>query len=286
MSSTHSVPNSSRLLYLMHLAHLWCYERLDLPRRPTNHRLLDVRLFPQTEMQAALILRCESAATRDLLHLLLPIPEQPHLCANGAAVADTAFQCKGDPLVVRCDGVLIQQQRPLLIDHHHIQHTTIPQIGKRYGTAIICVSDPNRLRYVKELPGTIVEPHAFLLIPRQTAALHRWPVLRIGNDGGVAARHFREIVPVAAVTIRRDIAVRQIEVEVPVVVQVAELCTETPAAEFYPHGACEIVILEVLSCCPGLRHPEVVPLQEDAGFGDVCDIDGKLTLVENVTDRS
>src|SRR5215510_5054095 len=125
MSSTHSVPNSSRLLYLMHLAHLWCYERLDLPRRPTNHRLLDVRLFPQTEMQAALILRCESATTRDLLHLLLPMPEQPHLCANGAAVADAAFQGKGDPLVVRRHGVLVQQQRSFLISHYHIQYAAV-----------------------------------------------------------------------------------------------------------------------------------------------------------------
>src|SRR4029453_7954740 len=107
MSSTHSVPNSSRLLYLMHLAHLWCCERLDLPRRPTNHRLLDVRPFPQTEMHAALILRGESAATRDLLHLLLPIPEQPHLCGHGAGVADAAFQGQGDPLVVRPHGVLV-----------------------------------------------------------------------------------------------------------------------------------------------------------------------------------
>ena len=75
----------------MHLANLRCWKRLDLPRRPTNHRLLDLGVFPQAEMQAALILRGESAATRDLLHLLLSIPEQPHLGANGTAVADAAF---------------------------------------------------------------------------------------------------------------------------------------------------------------------------------------------------
>ena len=96
----------------MHLAHLRCCERLDVPRRPTNHCLLDMGVFPQTEMQAALILRGEAAATRDLLHLLLPIPEQPHLCANGAAVADAALQGKGDPLIVRRHSVLVQQQWP------------------------------------------------------------------------------------------------------------------------------------------------------------------------------
>src|SRR5262245_41513066 len=183
----------------MHLAHLWGRERLDLSRRPTNHRLLDVRVLPQTEMQAALILRGESATTRDLLHLLLPIPEQPYLCANGAAVANAAFQRKRDPLVIRLYGVLVEQQRPFLIANHHVQHATIPQIGERHGTAIVGVSDPDRWRYVKELSGAIVDPDVFLLIAGQTAALHRRPVLRIGDDGGVAPRHFREIVPVAAV---------------------------------------------------------------------------------------
>src|SRR5205823_2417198 len=139
--SKHWDPDSYRLLYLMNLANLRRCECLYLPRRPTNHRLLDVRLFPQSEMQAALILRPEAAATRDLLHLLLPIPEQPHLRANGATVADAAFQFKGDPLVVRRDGILVQQQRPFLVDDHDIQHATIPEIGERHSTAIVRVGD-------------------------------------------------------------------------------------------------------------------------------------------------
>ena len=69
-------------------------------------------VFPQAEMQAALILRGESAATRDLLHLLLPMPEQPHLCANGAAVAEAAFQGKRDPLVVRVTVFLYSSNGP------------------------------------------------------------------------------------------------------------------------------------------------------------------------------
>ena len=256
------------------------------PRRPTNHDLLDVRLFAQTEMQAALILRPKAAATRHLLHLLLPIPEQPHLRANGAAVADAAFQVKSDPLMVRRDGILVQQQRPFLIGDHDIQHATIPEIGERHGTAIVRIRDPNRLRHVKELPGAIVEPHAFLLIARQTATFHRWPVLRIGDDRGVATRHLREIVPVISFSIRRDIAIGQIQIEVPIVVQVAKLRAKTPAAELDAHGARQIFILEVLSRRAGFRHPEVVPLQEDALFGDIRHINGKLALIENVTDRS
>ena len=157
----------------MHLTYLWRGERLDLPRRPTNHDLLDVRLLPQTEMHTALILCSEAAAPRHLLHLLLPIPEQPHLRANGAAVARATFQRKSDPSAFRRNGVLVQQQRPFLIGHHHIQHATVPQIGERDSTTIVRVCDPNRLSYVKELPGAIVEPHTFLLIARQTATGHR-----------------------------------------------------------------------------------------------------------------
>ena len=89
--SAHRLPDSYWLLYLMYVARLRHGERLYFPRRPTNHHFLDMRLFPHTEMHAALILRPEATATRDLLHLLVPIPPQSHLRANGAAVADAAF---------------------------------------------------------------------------------------------------------------------------------------------------------------------------------------------------
>jgi hypothetical protein len=92
----------------MHLANPRCWQRLDLPRRPTNYHLLDLGAFPQAEMQATLILRGESTATRDLLHLHLPIPGQPHLCANGAAVAGAAFQGKGNPLRLLLDSRVME----------------------------------------------------------------------------------------------------------------------------------------------------------------------------------
>ena len=52
-----------QLLDLMELAKLRRGERLDLPRRPPNHHLLQVRLFPQAEMHATLILCTEAAAS-------------------------------------------------------------------------------------------------------------------------------------------------------------------------------------------------------------------------------
>src|SRR5262245_40362326 len=134
----------------MRMANLRSGERLDLPRRPTNHHLLDVRLLPQTEMHPALILCSKATAPRHLLHLLLPIPEQPHLRANGAAIARAALQVKSDPSALRRNGVLVQQQRPFLIGHYHIQHATIPQIGERDSATIVRVCDPNHLSYVKE----------------------------------------------------------------------------------------------------------------------------------------
>src|SRR5512145_3232559 len=128
--STHGALDSSWLLDAMNFANLRCREGLHVPRRPTNDHLLNVRVFAQTEVHAALILRRESATPRHLLHLLLALPEQPYLCANCAAVADAALQLKGDPLVVRRDAVLVQQQRAFLVGDQRIKHAAIPQIGE------------------------------------------------------------------------------------------------------------------------------------------------------------
>ena len=61
--SEHRVPDSYWLLYLMQTARLRRGERLDFPRRPTNHHLVDGCAFPHTEMHATLILRPKAAAT-------------------------------------------------------------------------------------------------------------------------------------------------------------------------------------------------------------------------------
>ncbi len=63
-------------------------------------------------MQRALVLGAEAQAARHLLHLLLAVPVQPHLRADGAGVAARAFQVEADPAVVGQDGVLIKKQRP------------------------------------------------------------------------------------------------------------------------------------------------------------------------------
>ena len=44
------------------------------------------RAGTETEVQAALVLRAEPGSARHFLHLLLPLPEQRHLRADGTAV--------------------------------------------------------------------------------------------------------------------------------------------------------------------------------------------------------
>jgi hypothetical protein len=50
-------------------------------------------------MQPPLILRRETAAARNFLHLLLPIPEKRYLGADRAAVARRPFELEFDPRV-------------------------------------------------------------------------------------------------------------------------------------------------------------------------------------------
>ena len=120
------------------------------------------------------------------------------------------------------------------------------------------------------------------LIARQAAAFKRRPVLGVANDGAVAAGDFRKVVPVAAVPVERDVAVGQIEVERAVVIQIAELRAETPAAEFDSEIARQIFVLDGVARRSLLRHPQIISLDQDAVFGNIGNVDGVSALVEDV----
>ena len=122
-------------------------------------------------MQPPLVLRGETAAAGNFLHLLLAVPEQRHLRADRAAVAGGAFQFEFDPLVFRRHRVLVNQQRPLLIGDHHVEHAAIPQIRQRHRAPVIRVGDADRLRHIDKLAGAIVQPHPLCLIARQDCGL-------------------------------------------------------------------------------------------------------------------
>src|SRR5918911_905786 len=96
------------------------FYRLRLTRRPANDGLLNARVLAQSEMEATLVLGAESAAARHLLHLLLPVPKQPHLSANRAAVARRPLKLEADPAVLGQGAVFVDEQRPFLIRYDHI----------------------------------------------------------------------------------------------------------------------------------------------------------------------
>jgi hypothetical protein len=79
-------------------------------------------------MKSALVLRTKTTTARNLLGLLMTVPEQTKLCADRSAITRGAFELKTDPLVLRRHVVLINQLLAFLIRHDHIQHTTIPDI--------------------------------------------------------------------------------------------------------------------------------------------------------------
>src|SRR5689334_13640816 len=98
----------------MQFAWLKVMQLLFCSRRPVNDDLFNMWVFAQAEMQAAIVLCAEAASARHLLRLVMSIPVDLHLSANGAAVAACAFQLEFDPLIFRSDRVFVQQQRSLL----------------------------------------------------------------------------------------------------------------------------------------------------------------------------
>src|ERR1043165_8926490 len=103
--------NLNALLNLINLTNRGLLDRLDFSRRPANLGLFDVRILADAEVQTSLVLRAETTATRNLLHLLAPIPEQTHLRADRTAIARRAFEFETDPLVLGVHVVLVNQQR-------------------------------------------------------------------------------------------------------------------------------------------------------------------------------
>src|SRR5262249_8636273 len=100
-----------RLLQFVDFVGLWRSDGLCFPCWPSYFDAINGRRLPQAEMQSTLILRAESAAARHFLRLLLTVPEQTNLCADGAAIARHAFQLEVDPFVIGRDRVFVKQRR-------------------------------------------------------------------------------------------------------------------------------------------------------------------------------
>src|SRR5262245_42275711 len=236
-------------------------------------------------MQSPLILSAEAAAAGDFLRLPLAAPEDPNLRADGAAIARRALQIEVDPFVIGRDGVLIRHRRAFLICDHGVELAAVGEIRQGYRAPVINVGHADDLRDLFELARAVVDPNPLLLIARQAAVVHRGPVLRVGADRRVAGRHFRVVVPVADVPVRRDVTVDQIDVLIAVVVQVAELRPPAPSAKLDAEVARQVVELQVLARSPRALNPQIVALYQHALFGDVRNIDRKIAAIERVADR-
>src|SRR5690606_19210856 len=98
---------------------------LHRTRRPADDYFLDLRVRTEAEVQAALVLGAVAAGAGHFLHLLLTVPVQPYLRADGASIAGGSFEFEGNPRVLGRDVVLVDQQRPALVGDHHIEHASI-----------------------------------------------------------------------------------------------------------------------------------------------------------------
>src|SRR5580700_7008831 len=220
-------------------------------------------------MKSPLILRGEAATARNLLYLLLAVPEERDLSANRTAVARGSFQLKFDPFIFWRHRVLVNQQRTLLVGHHNVEHAAIPEVRQRDGAAVVNVADSNRLSHIDKFSGAIVQPQPLRLIARQAAALEGRPVFGVANDSAIAAGDLGKVIPVAAIPVERDVTVRQVEIECSVVIEITELRTEAPAAEFDSEIPGQVLVLDAVAGGSWFRHPQIISLDKNAIFRNV-----------------
>src|SRR5689334_8990770 len=236
-------------------------------------------------MQPSLVLRTKTTASGNLLHLLVSIPAQTHLSADRAAVTCGPVVLEIEPLVLGSHIVFVNQQRSSLIRDDHVEDAAIPKIDKRDCPPVKNVTRSDGLRHVHKLTGAVVDPNSLLLITRQAASIHRGPLRGVGNDRRVAAGDLREVVPVVLISIKGDVTIDEIEIERAVVIQIAKLRAETPAADLDVHRAREIIVLDRFAARTVARHPEIVSLDQNSLFRNVRNVDRITSLVENVAHR-
>src|SRR3984885_13525788 len=174
------------------------FECLHRTGGPANDGLLNLWVFSEAEMQTAIVLRRKSTAAHHRLHLLLAVPVERDLCADGAGVALGALKVELDPGIAGRSSVPVDEERTALVGDDRVERAGVPQVGERNGTAVVTICHADCLSDVDEFAGTVVDPHLFLLVAGETAAVEGRPVRRVADDGAVAARDFREIVPIAA----------------------------------------------------------------------------------------
>ena len=242
---------------------------LHFAGRPATTTLSIVAPRPRPKCSRRWFCAQKPDAAGHFLHLLLAVPEHRHLRADRAAIrarrlrrcrsqapsSSNAIQC-----AIRRHLVLYSSSGPRWLATTTSSTPRFDEVGERDRAAVVAIGGADHLGDVDEAAGAVVDPDLLLLIAGQAARAHRRPVLRVGDDDLVAAGDLRVVVPVAVVLRRRDVAVGEVEVEEAVVVEIAELRAEAPAAELDAHRARHVLVLRQprarrrsapRGCCPG-----------------------------------
>src|SRR5262249_58236649 len=115
---------------------------------------------------------------------------------------------------------------------------------------------------------------------RHTSLVSDWSSDVCSSDLPSASSLADVVVQIIAAPVRRDVTVDQVDVLIPVVIQVAELRPPTPPAKLDAEGARQVVELQVLARSPLARNTQIVALYQHTLFRDVADIDGDDAAIE------
>ena len=164
---------------------------LRLAGRPADDDAVDGGAGAEAEVEPALVLRAEARSARDFLHLLPSVPEHLDLRADRApvaarlcrrVVAAAALQIEGDPLAIRRDLVLVEQQRSALVGDDHVERAAAAEVGERDRAAVVAIGDADHLRDVDEAARPVVDPDPLRLVAGQAARAHGGPVGGVADD--------------------------------------------------------------------------------------------------------
>src|SRR5690348_15036947 len=109
-------------------------------------------------MQASLVLRRETAATRNLLELLPLPPVKRDLRTDRTSIALGSFKLEFDPSIFRLDCILVDQQRSILVGDNHVENAPIPQVRESHCSTIVSLSNSNGARDFDKPARPIIYP--------------------------------------------------------------------------------------------------------------------------------
>src|SRR5437763_12429089 len=134
--------------------------------------MVELGMLPQAEVQQLFALTGIPPASVEDLDLLLIVPMQRDLSADGASVAPGSPKAKLDPLPTWSDAIQVDDQRALVVGDNDVHRAVAVQVGRCHRPSVIAVEGTHSRRDVVEAPAPIAQKHPGALVSRPALVTH------------------------------------------------------------------------------------------------------------------